>query len=76
MTETFRYKYPSIIGEDYNTESIFLIEEEDNMHLFFVRLLDVLRAKGVLTGWDVCEVLGGGVEPCSSDMPPPWDPTP
>lgn len=38
----------------------------------FARLLDVLRAKGILTGEDVCDVLGERWSPASSDMPPPW----
>jgi len=76
MTETFYYENSGSPGENYSTESALWMDRRSTAERPLTRLLDVLRAKGILTGWDVCDVLGEGWEPCSSDMPPPWDPTP
>lgn len=69
--ETFYYK--SLIGrEERYTIADALLYNGEAAYRPLRRLLDVLRAKGILTGWDVCAVLGDGWEPCSSDAPPPW----
>lgn len=69
--DTFYYK--SLIGkeEKYTTAGALLYNGEAAYRPLW-RFLDVLRARGILTGWDVCAVLGEEWEPCSSDMPPPW----
>lgn len=70
--ETFYYKRHSGSAPPYNTKDALSFALS---HLTFARFLDVLRAKGILTGWDVCDVLGEDWEPCEPDLPPPWDHT-
>lgn len=71
MTE-FYYKNTDTPELVCNTEDVFYLNSPKNKLMLIVRLLDVLRSRRILTGWDVADVLGEGWEPCSSDMPPPW----
>jgi len=74
--ETFRYKDITAPERTDETQTAVLIEHANDVNVPFAQLLDVLRAKGILTGWDVCAVLSEDWEPCEPDMPPPWEPAP
>ena len=70
MKDTFLYKERGRVFPTTVMTALILAQPGENFGVI-ARLLDVLRAKGILTGWDVCDVLGEGWEPCSSDAPPP-----